>query len=212
MAETQPAPFPPEPPRSEPAGIVVHDVGRSFGAVAAVRSVTFEARPGSITALIGPNGAGKTTLIMMLATLLRPDRGSIRIGGIDPVAEPARVRGAHHPPLEPRALRARRARHRRGVSRRRCHGLAGSGVTRPGSLAAVAGDGGRRPRARPGAPVDRGAARTHRRRQSGLHRGDGRRGGCRRGAVGAGVRVSWFAPASGELERTLQGLGRGDVR
>ncbi len=92
MTETQSTPFPPEPPRSEPAGIAVHDVGRSFGSVAAVRSVTFEAQPGSITALIGPNGAGKTTLMLMLATLLRPDRGSIRIGGIDPVAEPARVR------------------------------------------------------------------------------------------------------------------------
>jgi ABC-type multidrug transport system ATPase subunit len=60
--------------------------------VAAVRDVSFEARAGAITALIGPNGAGKTTLMLMLATLLRPDAGTIRIEGIDPVAEPRRVR------------------------------------------------------------------------------------------------------------------------
>ncbi len=75
-----------------PAGIVVDDVRRSFGSVHAVRSVSFKARPGSITALIGPNGSGKTTLLLMLATLLRPDAGSIRIAGIDPVTEPHRVR------------------------------------------------------------------------------------------------------------------------
>jgi ABC-type multidrug transport system ATPase subunit len=75
-----------------PAGIVVDDVRRSFGSVHAVRSVSFEAAPGSITALIGPNGSGKTTLLLMLATLLRPDSGLIRIAGIDPVAEPHRVR------------------------------------------------------------------------------------------------------------------------
>ncbi|MCS5734285.1 ABC transporter ATP-binding protein [Herbiconiux daphne] len=76
----------------EPVGLVADDVRRSFGDVHAVRSVSFEARPGSITALIGPNGSGKTTLLLMLATLLRPDAGRILIGGVDPVAEPMRVR------------------------------------------------------------------------------------------------------------------------
>ena len=65
---------------------------RSFGQVHAVRDVSFDARPGTVTALIGPNGSGKTTLMLMLASLLRPDAGSIRIGGHDPVTHPADVR------------------------------------------------------------------------------------------------------------------------
>jgi len=42
--------------------------------------------------VVGPNSAGKTTLLLMLATLLAPDAGSIRIGGLDPVATPGEVR------------------------------------------------------------------------------------------------------------------------
>ena len=45
-----------------------------------------------MTALIGPNGSGKTTLMLMLASLLRPDAGSIRIAGADPVTSPGTVR------------------------------------------------------------------------------------------------------------------------
>lgn len=73
-------------------GIAVYGVARSFGAVQAVRDVSFEARPGRVTGLIGPNGSGKTTLMLMLATLLAPDRGSIRIAGRDPVHDPVAVR------------------------------------------------------------------------------------------------------------------------
>ncbi|WP_227497324.1 ABC transporter ATP-binding protein [Planctomonas psychrotolerans] len=73
-------------------GITVTGVSRSFGGVHAVRSATFTAEPGAVTALIGPNGSGKTTLLLMLATLLRPDGGSIRVAGFDPVTHPAEVR------------------------------------------------------------------------------------------------------------------------
>ena len=73
-------------------GIVVTDVRRSFGTVEAVRSVTLRAEPGRVTGLVGPNGAGKTTLLLMLASLLQPDAGEIRIGDVDPVAEPQRAR------------------------------------------------------------------------------------------------------------------------
>ncbi len=73
-------------------GIVVHDVRRSFGAVQAVRGVSFTAQPGRVTGLVGPNGAGKTTLLLMLASLLRPDAGSIRIHGTDPAEQPAAAR------------------------------------------------------------------------------------------------------------------------
>ena len=73
-------------------GIVVENVGRSFGQVHAVHNASFVAEPGSVTALIGPNGSGKTTLMLMLASLLRPDTGAIRIGGFDPLVETTSVR------------------------------------------------------------------------------------------------------------------------
>lgn len=76
----------------ESAGINVAGVSRSFGAVHAVRDASLEVRPGSVTGLIGPNGAGKTTLMLLLATLLAPDAGSIRIAGYDPLADAAAVR------------------------------------------------------------------------------------------------------------------------
>lgn len=74
------------------ASIVVENLARSFGEVKAVRDVSFVAEPGTVTALIGPNGSGKTTLLLMLASLLRPDSGTIRIAGFDPVADTAAVR------------------------------------------------------------------------------------------------------------------------
>ncbi|MEZ5213337.1 MAG: ATP-binding cassette domain-containing protein [Microbacterium sp.] len=73
-------------------GIVASGVRRSFGSVHAVRDVTLEARAGAVTGLVGPNGSGKTTLLLMLASLLAPDAGVLRIGGLDPVADPAGVR------------------------------------------------------------------------------------------------------------------------
>lgn len=76
------------------AVIAVDGVARSFGDVHAVRDASFEVHAGSVTALIGPNGSGKTTLLLMLATLLRPDAGSIRIAGHDPVTDPRAVRQA----------------------------------------------------------------------------------------------------------------------
>lgn len=74
------------------AAIAVEGVARSFGDVHAVRQADFEAAAGQVTALIGPNGSGKTTLLLMLATLLQPDAGTIRIAGHDPVADPRAVR------------------------------------------------------------------------------------------------------------------------
>lgn len=73
-------------------GIVVDGVARSFGAVHAVTDARFTAHPGRITGLVGPNGAGKTTLMLMLASLLQPDRGTISVGGVSPAADPAAAR------------------------------------------------------------------------------------------------------------------------
>jgi len=74
------------------AGIVVDGVRRSFGSVAAVKDVTLRAEAGRVTGLVGPNGSGKTTLLLMLASLLQPDAGQIRLEGVDPVADPAAAR------------------------------------------------------------------------------------------------------------------------
>jgi ABC-2 type transport system ATP-binding protein len=73
-------------------GIVVEGVSRSFGQVQAVRDATLQALPGRVTGLVGPNGAGKTTLLLMLASLLAPDGGTIRIGGVDPSVDAAAAR------------------------------------------------------------------------------------------------------------------------
>lgn len=75
-------------------GIVVDGLRRSFGGVHAVREMTFHAKTGRVTGLIGPNGAGKTTLMLMLASLLAPDAGAIRVAGADPVRDPRAVRRA----------------------------------------------------------------------------------------------------------------------
>lgn len=73
-------------------GIIVDSVSRSFGSVQAVRSATLRAEPGRVTGLVGPNGAGKTTLLLMLASLLAPDAGTIRIAGVDPSEDPLAAR------------------------------------------------------------------------------------------------------------------------
>lgn len=72
--------------------ISVDGLRRSFKDVAVLRGVSFEVRRGSIFALLGSNGAGKTTLIRIMSTLLRPDAGSVRIGGFDVVGSPKEVR------------------------------------------------------------------------------------------------------------------------
>ena len=79
-------------PEIHHGGIVARGVRRTFGDVVAVDSLDLEAPPGEVTALVGPNGAGKTTLLLVLATLLVPDAGEVRIAGYDPVTEPRAVR------------------------------------------------------------------------------------------------------------------------
>lgn len=74
--------------------IEVERVCRSYGPLKAVDDVSFAVGRGQIVALLGPNGAGKTTLLRMLATLIRPDRGHVRIAGHDVVDDPQAVRAA----------------------------------------------------------------------------------------------------------------------
>src|SRR5436305_6492164 len=58
----------------------------------AVDGIDLVVEPGEIFGLLGPNGAGKTTTMKMLATLLIPTSGTIRVLGIDPLARPRDVR------------------------------------------------------------------------------------------------------------------------
>jgi ABC-2 type transport system ATP-binding protein len=62
------------------------------GNVHALDGLTLTVQPGSVYGLLGPNGAGKTTLIRILTTLLPPDAGTARIGGVDVRGDPAGVR------------------------------------------------------------------------------------------------------------------------
>jgi sodium transport system ATP-binding protein len=75
--------------------IAVDALQKAFGKareIHAVQGVTFDARDGEITGLLGPNGAGKTTLLRMIATLVVPDAGHARVGGLDVVADRYAVR------------------------------------------------------------------------------------------------------------------------
>jgi ABC-2 type transport system ATP-binding protein len=67
-------------------------LGKSYGDFTAVGGVDLSIAAGSVFAMLGPNGAGKTTTVRMLATLLRPDRGSAEVFGYDVVREATAVR------------------------------------------------------------------------------------------------------------------------
>lgn len=67
--------------------IRVEGIAKAFGRVQAVRDVSFTAADGRITGLLGPNGAGKSTTLRVLYTVLKPDRGSAAIDGIDVTAD-----------------------------------------------------------------------------------------------------------------------------
>lgn len=63
--------------------IVVDNVTKDIGARRILSNLSFTVRAGSITALLGPNGAGKSSCLRTMYGLLRPDQGSVQIGGID---------------------------------------------------------------------------------------------------------------------------------
>jgi ABC-2 type transport system ATP-binding protein len=74
--------------------LVVEAIGlrKSYGARLVLDNVTLRIRAGEIVGLLGPNGAGKTTSLSILATLLRPDAGELRIVGADPCRSAASIR------------------------------------------------------------------------------------------------------------------------
>ena len=65
---------------------------KRYGSVVAIAGVSLSVPQGCLYGLLGPNGAGKTTTLRILATLLAPDSGQVRLAGIDALADPRRVR------------------------------------------------------------------------------------------------------------------------
>jgi daunorubicin resistance ABC transporter ATP-binding subunit len=72
--------------------VEVDGLRKAFGAVLALDGLSFRVAAGSVLGLLGPNGSGKTTTVSILSTALRPDAGRATIGGLDVVADAARVR------------------------------------------------------------------------------------------------------------------------
>ncbi|MBN4866243.1 MULTISPECIES: ATP-binding cassette domain-containing protein [Providencia] len=79
---------------SDDYSISLKGVEKSFNGLdsPAVESLTMDINGGSVTGLVGPDGAGKTTLMRMLAGLLKPDAGHIRVMGLDPIQDSIAVR------------------------------------------------------------------------------------------------------------------------
>src|SRR5690242_16284522 len=80
-------------PHPRPA-VSVAGLRKSFGTNTVLDSIDLTVTEGTVFALLGPNGAGKTTMVRILATLLPPDSGSIRVAGHDLAREPDGIRAA----------------------------------------------------------------------------------------------------------------------
>jgi ABC-2 type transport system ATP-binding protein len=65
---------------------------KRYGQTQALAGLDLVVNPGRVVALLGPNGAGKTTFVRAVATLLRPDAGTLHVDGIDALRNPAKVR------------------------------------------------------------------------------------------------------------------------
>jgi ABC-2 type transport system ATP-binding protein len=72
--------------------VEAHGLTKRFGKVDALAGLDLVAHSGQVVAVLGPNGAGKTTFVRTVATLVRPDGGSLRVDGIDAARHPERVR------------------------------------------------------------------------------------------------------------------------
>jgi ABC-2 type transport system ATP-binding protein len=70
----------------------VSDLTKRYGAVEAVRGVSFEVSQGEVFGIVGPNGAGKTSILECLLGLRGTDSGSVTIAGIDALRSPGRAK------------------------------------------------------------------------------------------------------------------------
>lgn len=87
LAEVLDAPIQPEPTTPGPAptsfGVTFDAVEFGYDDEPVLRGVTFDAPPGTMTAIVGPSGAGKSTILNLVARFWDVDSGAVRIGGID---------------------------------------------------------------------------------------------------------------------------------
>jgi ABC-2 type transport system ATP-binding protein len=74
-----------------PAVVDIEHVSRRFGEKCALDDVSFRVPQGTVVGLVGENGAGKTTLIKHILGLLKAQTGTVRVFGLDPVADPVGV-------------------------------------------------------------------------------------------------------------------------
>lgn len=72
--------------------IVVEKLNKSYGPKIAVANLSFSVFQGEIVGLLGPNGAGKSTTINILSTILKPDSGSVLVGGFDLNKEKTKIK------------------------------------------------------------------------------------------------------------------------
>ena len=76
------------PADAAPPALVIRGASKRFGDTRAVDGIDLTVPAGIFYGLVGPNGAGKTTTLSLIAGLLRPDKGSIRIAGVDAASDP----------------------------------------------------------------------------------------------------------------------------
>lgn len=72
-------------------GIVIRNAVKRFGDTPALRGIDAELRAGRLTGLVGPDGAGKTTLMRLMAALMMPDEGEVRVAGHVTAEAPERI-------------------------------------------------------------------------------------------------------------------------
>ncbi len=72
--------------------LYVKELFKSYGKTVAVRGISFTAQEGKVFGLLGPNGAGKTTTLKIIATVLKPDSGSVFLNDTDVINDPERAR------------------------------------------------------------------------------------------------------------------------
>ena len=132
--------------------VTVRGLRKSYGGRTVVDGLDLDVRAGEVVGLIGANGAGKTTTVECIQGLRRPDAGSLRVLGLDPVAQASRLRPLIGSQLQDSALPSRlrvaeavelfatgdRSAGRRGAGDARAR--AGDARARAGDARARAGD------------------------------------------------------------------------